>query len=65
MDADAELDTALGRYAGITLDHGVLHLDGAAHSIHHAAELDDDSITGALHDTASVNCNSWVDQIAS
>ena len=33
MDADAELDTALGRQPGVALNHAVLQLDGAAHGI--------------------------------
>ena len=37
MDADAELDAALGRKTSVALDHAVLHLDGAAHGIDHAA----------------------------
>ncbi len=41
MDADAELDATLGRKASIALDHAVLHLDGAAHGIDHAAELNE------------------------
>ena len=41
MNADAELDAALGRHAGVALDHGVLHFDGAAHRVDHAAELDE------------------------
>ena len=41
MDADAELDAALGRQASIALDHAVLDLDGAAHGIDDASELDE------------------------
>ena len=41
MDADAKLDAALGRQAGIALDHAVLHFDGAAHRVDDAAELDE------------------------
>jgi hypothetical protein len=41
MNADAELDAALGRKAGVALDHAVLHLDGAAHGVDHAAELNE------------------------
>ena len=43
MNADAELDAALGRQAGVALDHAVLHLDGAAHRVDHAAKLDEDA----------------------
>ena len=42
MDADPELDAALGRQASVALDHAVLHLDGAAHGIDDASELDED-----------------------
>jgi hypothetical protein len=40
VDADPELDAALGRQASVALDHAVLHLDRAAHGVDHAAELD-------------------------
>ena len=30
MNADAELDAALGRQAGVALDHAVLHFDRAS-----------------------------------
>ena len=41
MNSNAELDAALGRKACVTLDHAVLHLDGAAHGIDHAAEFNE------------------------
>ena len=50
MNADAELDAALGRHAGVALDEAVLHLDGAAHGVDHAAELDEAAVAGALDD---------------
>jgi hypothetical protein len=40
VNADAELDAALGRKARVALDHPVLHLDGAADCVDHAAKLD-------------------------
>jgi hypothetical protein len=40
MNADPKFDAALRRQAGVALDHAVLHLDGAAHGVDHAAELD-------------------------
>ena len=49
MDADAELDAALGRKAGVALDHAVLHLDGAAHGVDHTAELNKTPVAGALY----------------
>jgi hypothetical protein len=38
MDADAELDPALGWNADIAFDHAVLYFDRAAHRVHHAVE---------------------------
>ena len=64
MDADAELDAALGRKAGVALDHTVLHLDGAAHGIDHAAELDEVPVTGALDDAPVMRGDGGIDQIA-
>ena len=48
MNADAELDAAIGGHADVALDHPVLNLDRAAHRVDHAAELDDSAVAGAL-----------------
>ena len=64
MDADAELDAALGRKASIALDHAVLHLDGAAHGVDDAAELDEDAVAGALDHAAVMHGDGRIDQIA-
>ena len=64
MDTDAKLDATFGWKAGIALDHAVLHLDGAAHGVDHAAELNDCSIAGALDHPPIVNGDYRVDQIA-
>jgi hypothetical protein len=47
-NADPEDDTAVLGHAGVTLDHGVLHLDRAAHGVDDAAEFDDRSVASAL-----------------
>ena len=52
MNADAELDAALWRHAGIALDHAVLHFDRASHRVDDAAELDKAAVAGALDDRA-------------
>ena len=64
MDADAELDAALGRKAGVALDHAVLYLDGAAHSVDNAAELNETSVAGALHHAPVMHGDGGIDQIA-
>jgi hypothetical protein len=64
MDADAELDAALLRQAGVALDHAVLHLDGAAHGVDHAAEFDKNSIARTLDDPSAVDGDRRIDEIA-
>src|ERR1700692_1273907 len=64
MDADAELDTALGRKARIALDHSVLQLDGAAHRVDHAAELNQRSVASALDYAPVMHGDCRIDQIA-
>ena len=64
MDADAELNAALGLKAGVALQHAVLHFDHAAHGVDPAAKLNDSSVASALHHAPTVNCDYRVDQIA-
>ncbi len=64
MNPDPELDAALGREASVALDHAVLDFNGAAHGVHHAAELADRAVAGALDDPAMVGGDGRVDQIA-
>ena len=64
MNADAELDAALGRHAGVALDHAVLHFDRAAHRVDHAAELDEAAVAGALDDAPVMRGDGGIDEIA-
>src|SRR5215469_15797280 len=64
MHADAELDAAIVRKASVALDHAVLHFDGAADCVDHAAELEDDSVASALDDAAMMGGDCRVDEIA-
>jgi len=64
MNADAEFDAALGRQAGVALDHAILHLDGAAHGVDHAAEFDERTIAGALDNAAVMHGDGRIDQVA-
>jgi hypothetical protein len=57
-------DAALGRKAGVTLNHAVLHLDGAADGINHATELNDASVAGALHGAPVMRSDGGIEQIA-
>ena len=61
MNANAKLDAALRRQAGVALDEAVLHFDGAAHRVDHAAKLDQAAVAGALDD-ASVMQRRWRDR---
>lgn len=64
MNADPELDATVLRSTGVALHHSVLHLDSAAHGIHHAAELDKRSISGALDHAPVVHGDGRIDQVA-
>ena len=64
MDTDAELDTSIGRHAGIAFEHGVLHLDGAPHRVDHAAELDEGSVSSALHHASGVHRDGRINEVA-
>jgi hypothetical protein len=64
MNADTELDPALGRHSGIAFDHRVLQFNGAAHRIDNAAEFDDAAVAGALDNAAAMHGDGRVDEIA-
>ncbi len=64
MHADAKLDAPILRHAGVALDQALLHFDGAAHRVDHAAEFDDDPVASALDDAAVVGGDGGVDEVA-
>ena len=64
MNADAEFDPALGRQAGVALDEALLHLDGAAHGVDDAAELDDAAVARALDHPAAIDGDRRIDEVA-
>ena len=64
MNADAKLDTPFGRQPGVALDHARLNLEGATHGVHHAAELDDRAVSGALDDVAVMGGDGGIDEVA-
>ena len=61
MNADAEIDAAVVRHANIALDDAVLHRDGAAHGLDHAAKLGDEPIASALDDPPVMGGDGGVD----
>ena len=65
MDADAKLDAALGRKAGVALDHAILHLDGAPHGVNYAAKLDEDAVSRPLDHAPVMHGYGGIDQVAS
>jgi hypothetical protein len=64
MNADAKLDATFRRQSGVALDHAALHLEGAAHGVDHAAELDDRAVAGAIDDAAMMGGDGGVDEVA-
>ena len=63
MDANAQLNAALGWKTGIALDHAVLHLDGAANGVNDASKLNENAITCAFDDTSVMQRDSRIKQI--
>ena len=55
VDAHANFDALVCRHLRIALRHAALLLDGAAHGIHRAGELDQNSVSGAFDNAASVS----------
>ena len=65
MYADPKVYTPFRRKAGIALDHAALHLNCTTHRFDGAAEFDQDSVAGTLHDAPVVHSDGRVKQIAS
>jgi hypothetical protein len=64
VNADAKHDAALRRQPGVALNEAVLHLDGAAHRVDHAAKLEEAAVAGAFDDTPAMRGDGGIDQIA-
>jgi hypothetical protein len=64
MNADAKFDLFFRRHPGVALDEAILHFDGAARGVDHAAELDDRAVASALDDAPVVGGDGGVDEIA-
>ena len=64
MNARAEFDAALGWQSGVALGEALLHLDGAAHSVNNAAELDDAAVPRALDHAAAMHRDRRIDEVA-
>ena len=59
-----KLNATFSRKAGVALDRAGLHLDGAAHGVDHAAELNEAPVAGALHYAPVMRGDGGIDQIA-
>ncbi len=64
MNADPKLNSALRRQAGVAFGQAVLHFDGAAHGVDHAAELGEAAVAGSLENASIVQGDGRIDQIA-
>jgi hypothetical protein len=62
IDANAELDPPLPRQVGVAFSHAALHIKRAAHGVHHAAELSQDSVAGILNNASAVFANLGIDK---
>ena len=52
VEANTKLDPLGRRNSGVALGHASLHIDGAAHRMDHAGELQQQTIAGPLDDPA-------------
>jgi len=64
IDADAKLDAAVGRHAGVAPGHLVLDIDGAAQCVDDTAELDEQPVAGGLDEAAAVLGDFRIEEIA-
>ena len=64
MNADPELDAALGRQAGVALHESMLQLDRAAYGVDHAAKFDDEAVARALDHPSAMDGDRRLDQVA-
>ena len=53
-----------GGTSGVAINHAVLHLDGAAHGVDHAAELDEAAVPGALDHATVMHGDGRIDEVA-
>jgi hypothetical protein len=63
VNADAEGDAAIFGDAGVAVDQRVLDFDRAAHGVDDAAELDEQSVAGALNDAPVMHGDCRVDEV--
>ncbi len=54
VNADAELDPLVLRYASISFGHAARNLDGASHGIDYAGELNERAVPGILDDASAM-----------
>jgi hypothetical protein len=59
VDAHAKFDALVCRHVRIALRHAALRIDGAADGIHRAGELDQNSVSRAFDNAASVSRDRW------
>ena len=56
-------DAPLVKHLWLAVDHSALYFGGTAHGVDDASKFRQQSITGALNDTAPVFPNLWIDEL--
>jgi hypothetical protein len=65
VDAKPELYAAFGCKPGITFEHAILYLYGAPYGVDHAPKFNDGAVACPLDNTATMNGNDGIDEVAS
>jgi hypothetical protein len=61
--ANAKLNAAIGRKAGVSLNHAILYFNGTTNGVNNAPKLNDTSVAGALNYAPMMNGDGWINQI--
>ena len=64
VNAHAKLDASVRWRAGVALNHCALDFDRAAHGVDHAAKFDDEAVARSLDDSAVMDGDCRIDEIA-
>jgi hypothetical protein len=63
MDSDAELNLLSRDEVPVACCHAALHFERTAHGVHHAGELDQDTVSGGVEYPAAISLDRRINQL--